>query len=123
SMMLLDRERELIERVMGCKVTNRYGCEEVGLIASECEEHRGLHINVDDVFLEVVDDEGRPVKPGIPGKILVTDLANYGMPLIRYRIEDVGILSDRQCPCGRGLPLMHSIMGRVADFLKRADGT
>src|SRR5690606_18382780 len=84
SMMLLDRERNLIERSLGCKVTNRYGCEEVGLIASECEKHEGLHINMDDLYVEVLRDDGTPAAPGEPGKIILTDLSNRGMPLIRY---------------------------------------
>jgi phenylacetate-CoA ligase len=123
SMMLLDPERRVIERVFGCKCTNRYGCEEVSLIACECERHEGLHLNIDHVFVEFLRDDGTDAEPGEDANIVVTDLINRGMPLIRYRVEDRGVLSDRACSCGRGLPLMERVTGRQADFLKRADGS
>lgn len=122
SMMLLDHERIVIEKAMGVKVTNRYGCEEVGLIACECEVHQGMHINTPHIVLECVDDEGNTVLPGESGKLVVTDLNNFAMPLIRYQIEDVGVLSDKPCACGRTLPILEKLEGRVADFLKKADG-
>src|SRR5690606_15966560 len=59
---------------------------------------------------------------GQPGKVVVTDLNNFAMPLIRYCVEDVGVPSDRVCGCGRGLPLMERLEGRVADFLIVPDG-
>jgi len=61
--------------------------------------------------------------PGEEGKIVVTDLTNYGMPFIRYEVGDVGVPSDRVCGCGRGLPLMEKVVGRTADFLVRTDGS
>ena len=122
SMMLLDHERETIEHAFNCKVTNRYGCEEVGLIAVECEHHQGMHINSPHIILECLDDKGQPVATGTPGKLVITDLNNYGMPLIRYRVEDVGVLSERPCSCGRTTPLLERLEGRVADFLKKIDG-
>jgi len=123
SMMLLRSERETIERVFGCRVSDRYGCEEVGLIASECEEHRGMHLNADHLLVECLRENGEPAAPGEEGFLVITDLVNRGMPLIRYRIEDVGALSDRVCPCGRGLPLLERLTGRTADFLVRSDGS
>lgn len=123
SMMLLDHERALIEEVFRCPVTNRYGCEEVGLIASQCELHMGMHINTDDLVVEVLREDGSPATPGEAGKIVLTDLANRGMPLLRYRVEDVGALSPNQCACGRYGSLLESIAGRVADFLRKPDGT
>lgn len=122
SMMLLDHERDVIEEIFGCKVTNRYGCEEVGLIGCECEEHQGMHLNLPHVYVEFLDAENKPVKPGEPGKIVVTDLNNFAMPLIRYRVEDVGVFTTEQCDCGRGLPILQRLEGRVADFLKLPDG-
>jgi phenylacetate-coenzyme A ligase PaaK-like adenylate-forming protein len=122
SMMLLDHERDIIEQAFGCKVTNRYGCEEVGLIACECEQHRGMHLNLPHLVVEFLDANNQPVKPGEPGKIVVTDLNNFAMPLIRYRVEDVGVYSTRYCECGRQLPILEKLEGRVADFLKLPDG-
>lgn len=123
SMMLLPNERAVIEAVFGCKVTDRYGCEEVGLIACECEQHRGLHLDIEHLFIEFLRADGSAAAPGEEGAIVLTDLYNRGMPFIRYRIEDVGLTTDRVCGCGRGLPLMDKVIGRVADYLKRPDGS
>jgi phenylacetate-CoA ligase len=123
SMMLLSPERALIEKTFDCPVTDRYGCEEVGLIASECEQHSGLHLNVDHMVVEFLRDDGSQAQPGEEANIVVTDLINRGMPLIRYCVGDLGVLSDRICGCGRGLPLMERVTGRRADFLKRPDGS
>ncbi|MBM3978876.1 MAG: phenylacetate--CoA ligase family protein [Planctomycetes bacterium] len=107
AMILHDWQRAVIEQVFGCKVTNRYGCEEVSLIASECEEHNGLHVNADSLYHEVASD----------GKLLVTDLVNRAMPLIRYQVGDVVVPSARVCKCGRGLPLIERVEGRDADYV------
>lgn len=122
SMMLLEQERNVIEQAFACQVTNRYGCEEVGLITVECEQHSGMHINTPHIILEALDGNNEPVSEGQAGKLVITDLNNFGMPLIRYRVEDVGVLSDRHCPCGRSTPLLERLEGRVADFLKKPDG-
>lgn len=123
SMMLLEPERRLIEEVFACACTNRYGCEEVGLIACECEQHKGLHLNVDHLVVEFLREDGTECTPGEEGNIVVTDLNNRGMPLIRYQLGDMGVPSSRICSCGRGLPLMDQVTGRQADFLKRPDGS
>ena len=116
-MVLHDWERRTIEEVFQCPVTNRYGCEEVSLIACECQRHDGLHVNADGIYLEVLRPDGTPCPPGEPGMIVVTDLVNRAMPIIRYQVGDMGVLSDRQCPCGRGLPLLEKIEGRMADYV------
>jgi phenylacetate-CoA ligase len=123
SMMLLEPERRLIEEVFGCPCTNRYGCEEVSLIACECEQHKGLHLNSDHVVVEFLRPDGSAAEPGEEASIVVTELINRGMPLIRYAVEDMGVPTERVCPCGRGLPLMDRVVGRRADFLKRPDGS
>src|SRR6266853_1355579 len=123
SMMLLGPERQFIEGAFGCPVTNRYGCEEVGLIACECEQHKGLHLNLDHVVAEFLREDGSVAKPGEDANIVVTDLINRGMPLIRYCVGDMGVPSDRTCACGRGHALMERVTGRQADFLKRPDGS
>ncbi len=112
AMPLHDWQRRKIEEVFHTKVTDRYGCEEVSLIASECEVHNGMHVNSDSVFVETDAN----------GHLLVTDLSNRAMPLIRYRNGDVVTLSDRICPCGRGLPLIEKVMGRDADFVVTPTG-
>ncbi|MBS0581183.1 MAG: phenylacetate--CoA ligase family protein [Proteobacteria bacterium] len=123
SMMLLAHERRVIEAAFGCKVTDRYGCEEVGLIACECEVHNGMHLDIEHLYVEFIRADGTAAAPGEEGAIVITDLFNKGMPFIRYRIEDVGVPTDRVCPCGRGAPLLERVAGRVADYLKRADGS
>lgn len=122
SMMLLETERVVIERVFRCRVSNRYGCEEVGLIASECGHPGGMHINSEHVIVEIVRNDGSPVAPGEQGQIVVTDLLNHGMPLVRYAIEDVASWSAVPCTCGRTSPRLERLVGRVADFLVRRDG-
>ena len=122
SMMLIDSERRVIEEVCGTKVTNRYGCEEVSLISCECPEHHGMHLNAEHNIVEFLRSDGTPCAPGEDGRIVVTELINFGMPMIRYEVGDHGVPSDRVCPCGRGLPLMEHVTGRVADFLVAVDG-
>ena len=122
SMMLIPHERTFIENTFNCKITNRYGCEEVGLIACECNLHDGMHLNIDHLYIEFLKSDGSPAKEGEDGNIVVTDLMNRGMPLIRYKIEDHGVPSDRTCKCGRSLPLMERIVGRTADFLITEEG-
>jgi phenylacetate-CoA ligase len=117
SMVLHDWERRAIEEVFQCPVTNRYGCEEVSLIACQCERHKGMHINADGIYLEVLRSDGTPCRPGEPGAIVVTDLMNRAMPMIRYQVGDMGVLSDQPCPCGRGLPLLERVEGRIADYV------
>ena len=123
SMMLLPHERKIIEEVFCTRVTDRYGCEEVSLIASECEKHEGMHLNIEHLYVEFIKEDGGYAVPGEPGKIVLTDLMNKAMPFIRYQVEDVGVPSERKCSCGRGLPLMESVAGRVADFLIKSDGS
>ncbi len=114
--------REAIGGVFGCGVANEYGARDAGFIARECP-HGGLHITAEEVIVEVVDEDGRPLPPGMEGDILVTNLAGPEFPFIRYRTGDRGVLSDRRCACGRGLPLIESISGRANDGLVAADGS
>jgi phenylacetate-CoA ligase len=121
AMVLHNWQRRAIESVFGCRVTNRYGCEEVSLIACECERHDGLHINADGVYVEILRD-GLPVAPGEPGSVVVTDLRNRAMPILRYQVGDVAAWSDRRCGCGRGLPLLERLEGREADYVLTSAG-
>nr|MBN2276801.1 phenylacetate--CoA ligase family protein [candidate division Zixibacteria bacterium] len=115
--MLYDNERKKIEAVFGNVVYNRYGCEEVGLIASECERHDGLHINADGLIVEAVGATETE-----PGRLIITDLKNHAVPLIRYEIGDLATVRNDPCACGRGLPRLGKITGRTSDFLYTPDG-
>jgi phenylacetate-CoA ligase len=118
--VLLPGQRELLEEVFRGRVFNRYGSREVSVIASECEEHRGMHVNAEALRVEIVPD---PLLPAPNGSVVITDLLNFSMPLIRYEIGDVGRWAENQeCPCGRGLPLLEDLQGRITDFLILPDG-
>lgn len=120
---LWPHQREIVEEVFGIKVFNRYGSREIGLIGNECEAHDGLHIITDRVVVEVVNEDGHPCAPGEIGRILVTDLDNYGMPMIRYDIGDRAVPSEnRLCDCGRGFPLIDRIEGRTLEVVRTPDG-
>lgn len=116
--------REKIETVFQCKVFNRYGSREVGDIACECETHAGLHVFPWGNYIEIVDEQGRLVPNGIEGNILVTNLSNFAMPLIRYSIGDRGVLSQSDCcKCGRQGQIIEKITGRNVDVFRKIDGT
>ena len=117
---LFDEQRALVETVFGAKVFNAYGAGDGGISAFECEEHCGMHINTEKAVLEVVDDEGKQVV-NKQGKVLATSLYNYSMPFIRYDTGDLGVLSDKICPCGRSFPLMKELVGRSSDILITSD--
>jgi len=122
SMMLLEHQRSLIEQVFRVPVTDRYGCEEVGLIACEAQECRHKHLNTDHVVVEILGEDDAPVPEGTEGRIVLTDLNNYGMPLVRYAVGDVGAISHEPCSCGRGLSSLVRLSGRMADYFLRKDG-
>jgi phenylacetate-CoA ligase len=82
-----------------------YGSAEAGTIAWECGEGAGLHVNADLVVVELLRD-GRPVPPGTPGEVVVTNLHSWAMPVIRYAQGDLGWEVPGPCPCGRPGPLM-----------------
>ena len=111
-----------IQEIFRAKVFNRYGSREVSDMACSCEKDEGLHLMPVIHYLEIVDDNGQSVKSGTPGNILVTLLTNYTMPLIRYQIGDRGVLSDEMCSCGRGLPLLKEVKGRINSSFKNKSG-
>ena len=115
-------QRETIASVFQCDVFDTYGSREFMLIGSECPEHRGLHVSMENLIVEVVDDDGDPVRAGETGRLLVTDLHNAAMPFIRYEIGDLARASDDRCPCGRGLQLLDDIVGRSLDVIRAPGG-
>jgi phenylacetate-CoA ligase len=119
---LYDHQRDDISRVFGCPVANGYGGRDAGFIAHECPQG-GMHLTAEDIIVEIVDKEGKPIPKGQAGEVVVTHLATGEFPFIRYRTGDVAVLSTQSCACGRGLPMLDEIQGRTTDFVVAADGT
>ena len=118
---LYECQRQVIENAFNTRVFSWYGARELGHVATECNAHNGLHINTWGVLLETVAN-------GISvwdeqGEFVVTELYNDAMPLIRYRIGDLGILTRSKCPCGFPTPRIQEILGRVGDVFLKRDGT
>lgn len=119
---LYDDQKTMIADTFGCRVANGYGGRDAGFIAHECPSG-GMHITAEDIIVEIVDADGGVLPPGASGEIAITHLATSEFPFIRYRTGDVGVLDERPCSCGRGLPLLKEIQGRSTDFVVARDGT
>jgi phenylacetate-CoA ligase len=114
---LLDApSRNWISAAFKAPIFDFYGAHELGLVAWECEEKAGYHVNIDSIVVEFLWN-GKPVPSDQEGKLVCTALNSYAMPFIRYEIGDVGVRSDEPCRCGRGLPLMKILEGRFVDFV------
>ena len=120
--VLYPEVRTRIERVFRAPVFNRYGSREVGDIACNCEKNQGLHIIPTIHYIEILDNQGKEVKLGETGEIVVTLLTNFTMPLIRYKIADRGIFSEMECSCGRGFPLLKKVEGRIRSMFRNKQG-
>jgi phenylacetate-CoA ligase len=119
---LHDFQRALLEEVFRAPVFETYGSREFMLIGAECEHHTGLHLSLENLLVEILDDDGHPTPPGEEGNVVVTDLFNYGMPFVRYVSGDRAVAGFEMCPCGRGLPLLKKVVGRQLDVLETPDG-
>ncbi len=119
---LRDHQRELFERVFGGEVFDMYCSREHGCVGFECSSHDRYHVDAGSVIVEILRD-GRPARPGESGEIVVTDLLNRAMPLIRYVTGDTATASEGPCGCGCALPTFSSLDGRTADTLYRPDGS
>jgi phenylacetate-CoA ligase len=114
--------RAVMEEAFGCKIFDKYGAREFSGIAYECEAHEGHHVVAEGYIVETLRD-GQPAKPGEVGEIVITDLNNYCMPFIRYRIGDLAeALPEALCRCGRGAPRIGAIEGRVQSIIQGTDG-
>ncbi|MGW0515130.1 phenylacetate--CoA ligase family protein [Streptomyces olivaceoviridis] len=108
---LLPGARETLERSYGAPVMDSYGMREFGTIAAECGEG-GYHVEAERLWVEVVDADGRPLPDGESGEIVVSNLVNRAMPLLRYRTGDIGALAPEPCGCGLPHPALRLIEGR-----------
>lgn len=104
--------RETARSRWGVEVIDTYSCREAGSLAFQCPECEAFHVNAEGVYLEVLREDGEPCKAGETGRVVITPLHNFAMPLIRYEIGDFAEVGDT-CPCGRGLPTLARIVGRV----------
>lgn len=120
SEVLTDPQRELIERAFGVPVQNEYGCGEVGPVAYGCEKG-SLHLMTESQVAEVLRPDGSIAGPGESGEIVLTDLNNRAMPLIRYKVGDLAVVGG-QCACGRGFPTLEKVWGREYDIVEAPDG-
>ena len=113
--------RRIIEDRFACRVYDKYGSREFSGIAYECETHAGLHTVAESYIVEILVGD-RPARPGETGEVVITDLNNFGMPFIRYRIGDLATALDASpCACGRGAPRIGSIQGRVQSMIAGTD--
>ncbi len=114
----------LRERVAACwqaPLEDTYSCEEAGYLALQCPDFAHYHVQSEAVLLEIVDDSGQACAPGAIGRVVVTPLHNFAMPLIRYELGDLAE-AGAPCPCGRGLPVLARILGRTRSLLRFASG-
>jgi phenylacetate-CoA ligase len=108
-------------QAFSANIFNMYGAIELGRIANECREHRGLHVASEYVVVEATRN-GEALETGEEGEITVTNLDNYAMPFIRYNLQDIGLLKGDDCPCGSCLPMMKLRGGRAKDRFKLPNG-
>ena len=118
--MLYPEQKEILNAAFAAPVFSYYGCNEISSLAYECE-HGAKHVVDEHVIMEAVDDAGAAVWDR-PGRLLVTDLDNRAMPLIRYELGDVGTLSKDPCACGRRLLVLKELAGRRQDALRNEAG-
>jgi phenylacetate-CoA ligase len=123
---LLPRDRADLEEAFGPAVFDTYGCREVMMIGAECEAHAGFHVSMENLVVEVIvreDGRERPAREGETGEVVITDLHNLAMPFIRYANGDVATVgSDRRCSCGRSLPRLEGVQGRISELLRDGNG-
>jgi len=113
--------RKLVRDVFSASLTDFYSSQELGYIALQCPQHEHYHVQTESVLVEVLREDGTPCDVHEIGRLVITSLRNYATPLLRYDIGDYGALGE-PCSCGRGLPVLHSINGRVRNMLQLPDG-
>lgn len=118
---LFNYHRDTIKKAFGCRTYNQYGCGEQVVFAAECEDG-SMHLSPEVAIVEVVDENDQPVAPGRMGQLICTSLINRVQPFIRYRVGDIGALSDKSCSCRSSLPVLGYIEGRTDAVLITRDG-
>lgn len=113
--------RELCRQAWNVPVTDAYSSDEAGYMALQCPGHEHYHVQSENVLVEILDERGAPCGPGEAGRVVVTPLHNFALPLIRYELGDYAEVGPL-CACGRGLPVLSRVAGRVRNMLVLADG-
>ena len=113
-------DRRLFQQAFAAPVFNEYGCGELGTIAHECERGQ-LHVHAENLLVEILDSSTGAATSG-PGEVVVTELNNLAMPLVRYQLGDFAEMSHQPCPCGRTLPTLHNVFGRSYDMIRNRQG-
>jgi phenylacetate-CoA ligase len=113
--------RAVCREVWGLPVVDFYSCKETNILALQCPDNEHYHVQSERVIVEILDEHDRPCKPGETGRVVVTDLHNYAMPIIRYELGDFAVVGE-PCSCGRTLPVLDSILGRARNMLTRPSG-
>lgn len=113
--------RETVHEAWGVDVADSYSCEEAGYIALQCPQHEHYHVQSENLLVEILDEDGRPCEPGETGRVVITTLHNFAMPLIRYELGDYAEVGE-PCDCGRGLPVLTRIHGRRRNMIVLPDG-
>lgn len=114
--------REYVHGRWHMPMSDTYSARETGYLALQCPDHDVYHVQSESALVEVIDEDGRACQPGETGRVVVTPLHNFGMPLIRYDIGDYAQVGEH-CPCGRRLPVLTRIMGRFRNILTLPDGS
>ena len=114
--------RQRAKDFLGASIEDDYSTNEIGIIALQCPVSGLYHVMAESVLVEIVDDNNQPCAPGEVGRVLVTSLVNFATPIIRYELGDWAQAGD-VCPCGRGLPTIHSIKGRTRNLVVKPDGS
>ncbi|MBU1980290.1 MAG: phenylacetate--CoA ligase family protein [Gammaproteobacteria bacterium] len=114
--------RAVCRKAWGVPVVDVYSANEIGYIALQCPEHEHYHVQSESVLVEILKEDGTSCQQGEIGKMVVTSLQNYAMPLIRYDIGDLAIAGE-PCSCGRGLPVIKCILGRQRNLITLPDGS
>lgn len=114
--------RALVRAAWGVKVVDMYSASETGYLALQCPRHEHYHAQEESALIEILDDAGRPCAPGVEGRVVVTTLHKFAMPLIRYEIGDYAVPGP-PCDCGRGLAVIQRLLGRTRNLVQLPDGS
>lgn len=112
---------ELVSREWKVPVHDMYSCQEAGYIALQCHEYGRYHIQSENLLVEILNEKGEWCSPGEMGRVVITTLHNFAMPLIRYAVGDYAEAGE-PCPCGRGLPVINRIYGRERNMVTLPGG-